>query len=31
MAYQEKLWQDFYEKAWAYRASFLEQCLMGGG
>lgn len=31
MAYQEKIWQDFYEKAWVYRAKFMRECLRGGG
>ncbi|QKF62265.1 hypothetical protein CMCT_0091 [Campylobacter mucosalis] len=30
MAYQEKMWQNFYERAWAYRAEFMRKCLRGG-
>jgi len=30
MAYQEKYWQDFYEKAWAIRAKFMSDCLDEG-
>lgn len=31
MAYQEKKWQNFYEKAWAIRAEFMSEFLNGGG
>lgn len=30
MAFQNKYWQDFYEKAWAFRAKFLEDQLENG-
>ena len=30
MAFQLPHWQDFYEKAWAFRAKFLEEQLEGG-
>lgn len=31
MAYQEKKWQNFYERAWAIRAEFMSEFLNGGG
>ena len=30
MAFQLPHWQDFYEKAWAFRAKFLESDLESG-
>ena len=30
MAYQEEYWQNFYEKAWATRAKFMDECLKNG-
>ncbi len=30
MAYQESRWQNFYEKAWATRAQFMDGCLKNG-
>ena len=30
MAFQLPHWQDFYEKAWAFRAKFLESQLQSG-
>ncbi|MCR8695705.1 MULTISPECIES: hypothetical protein [Campylobacter] len=31
MAYQEKKWQNFYERAWAIRAEFMSKFISGGG
>ncbi|ANE36061.1 hypothetical protein CIG11343_1047 [Campylobacter iguaniorum] len=31
MAYQEKRWQDFYERAWGTRAEYMDELLSGGG